>query len=194
MANTMQSDVKQTGSGAAEVASTAKDRAVEVSGAAGAEAKAVAQDAAAHARKLVDDTRGQLRTQASEQTDRLTGTLRDVADQLRSMAKGKAHAGCRGRRHQPAGIHGATRGVPVGRRRARRDGGGRQALRPQPAGRLHRRRGRRRVRRRPADQGRRHPRADRCREAVSRTHRVAVRTAPRSTGRVTAPSAAGAPC
>jgi hypothetical protein len=47
------------------------------------------QDAAAHARQLVDETRGQLRTQASEQTDRLTGTLRDIAGQLRSMAEGK---------------------------------------------------------------------------------------------------------
>jgi hypothetical protein len=92
MANTMQSDVKQTGSGAAEVASTAKDRAAEVSGAAGAEVKAVAQDAAAHARQLVDETRGQLRTQASEQTDRLTGTLRDVAAQLQSMAEGRGAA------------------------------------------------------------------------------------------------------
>jgi hypothetical protein len=89
MANTMQSDVQPTGSGAAEVASTAKERATEVTGAAGSEAKAVAQDAAAHARQLVDETRGQLRTQASEQTDRLTGTLRDIADQLRSMAEGR---------------------------------------------------------------------------------------------------------
>jgi hypothetical protein len=89
MANTMQSDVQPQGGGAADVASTAKDRAVEVSGVAGEEARAVAQDAAAHARKLVDETRGQLRTQAADQTERLSGTLREVADQLRSMVDGR---------------------------------------------------------------------------------------------------------
>src|SRR5690606_32119711 len=51
-----------------------------------------AQDAAEHARRLVGETRSQLRTQAAEQTDRLSGTLRDVSDQLRSMADGTGAA------------------------------------------------------------------------------------------------------
>jgi vacuolar-type H+-ATPase subunit H len=92
MANTMQSNIEQTGAAASEVASTAKDRAMEVAETATDEAKAVAQDAAAHARRVVDETRDRLRTQASEQTDRLTETLREMAGQLRSMVEGRGAA------------------------------------------------------------------------------------------------------
>ena len=90
MTNTMQSGAQ--GGAAKDVATTAKDQATEVAASAADEAKAVAQDAAAHARRLVGETRGQLRTQASEQTDRLTQTLKDMSEQLRSMADGRGPA------------------------------------------------------------------------------------------------------
>ena len=88
MTNTMQSDIESGGS-AADLASTATDRAADVRDVAGEQAKAVAQDAAAHAQRLVHETSQQLRTQASAQTDRLTETLREVAEQLRSMTDGR---------------------------------------------------------------------------------------------------------
>jgi hypothetical protein len=90
MTNTMQSGAQ--GGAASDVATTAKDQATEVASSAADEAKVVAHDAAAHARRLVGETRGQLRTQASEQTDRLTQTLKDMSQQLRSMADGNGPA------------------------------------------------------------------------------------------------------
>jgi ElaB/YqjD/DUF883 family membrane-anchored ribosome-binding protein len=89
MANMMRTDAVPNGGATSEVASSAKEGAVEVAATAGEEARAVARDAAAHARSVLDDTRGQLRTQATEQTDRLTATLRDVAEQLRAMVDGR---------------------------------------------------------------------------------------------------------
>jgi hypothetical protein len=75
------------------VGSTAKERAGGVASTTGEEARAVANEARAHAGELVDQTRDQLRAQASEQTSRLSGTLRDIGDELHNMATGESAPG-----------------------------------------------------------------------------------------------------
>jgi hypothetical protein len=87
MANTMQTTpTEQSGQGVDKV----KDRAANVASTAGEEARAVARDATSHAREVVGETRQQLRRQADDQTQRLTGSLRQVSDQIRGMGEGRA--------------------------------------------------------------------------------------------------------
>lgn len=78
---------------AASVAENAKSQAGEVAGAAGEQAKAVVEDAKYQARRVVDDSRQQLMTQASEQTTKLAGSVRDVSKQLQGVKSGQAPQG-----------------------------------------------------------------------------------------------------
>lgn len=78
---------------AASVTDNAKSQAGEVAGAAGEQAKAVVEDAKYQARRVVDDSRQQLMNQASEQTTKLAGSVRDVSKQLQGVKSGQAPQG-----------------------------------------------------------------------------------------------------
>jgi len=71
---------------ASSVASTATEQAKTVASTAVDEAKTVGAQAATEAKDLLADARQQLRTQASEQSDRLAEAVRQVGEQLRTMA------------------------------------------------------------------------------------------------------------
>src|SRR4051812_25600443 len=74
-----ESTKEQVTNKAGEVASTAKQ-----------EAAGVMQDAKHQARRLTDESRGQLREQAGQQTQRLAQTMRDIGRQLQGMANGES--------------------------------------------------------------------------------------------------------
>ena len=67
--------VDTAGHEAQKVGETAKEQAGQVAGEVGRQA-----------RNLLDETRSQLRNQAQEQTDRISATLSDLANELRGMA------------------------------------------------------------------------------------------------------------
>lgn len=90
MSDTMHQARSEAGDAARSVGTTAKERASDVATTAGDEVRTVAQDARSQAQHVINQSRDQLRTQASEQTTRLAGTLRDVAEQMRGMARGEA--------------------------------------------------------------------------------------------------------
>jgi hypothetical protein len=76
---------------AVEVAGTAKDKAADVAGTAKDQAAQVVGEAADQTRQLVGQAAEQLNTQATEQTQRLTDNLRQVANQLHTMAGAGEH-------------------------------------------------------------------------------------------------------
>jgi hypothetical protein len=74
-------------------ASTVAQKAEEVGATASEEARAVARDAKFHAQHIVHESRESLRAEASTQATRLAATLRDVGQQLRSMAQSQPEGG-----------------------------------------------------------------------------------------------------
>jgi len=92
MTDAMRSTRDNLSSSAAPVASTAKDRTADVAATAGDELRATTREAKDHARDLVNQTRDQLRSQASDQTSRLAGSMREMSQQLDSLARGDGAA------------------------------------------------------------------------------------------------------
>jgi vacuolar-type H+-ATPase subunit H len=86
MSDTMHDAKTEGGRAATAVGSSAKAKAGEVGATAEKEARALAHDASYEAKRMVGETREQLRSQATQQTSRLAGTLRDVGSQLHEMA------------------------------------------------------------------------------------------------------------
>jgi len=74
---------------AGEVARIASDDAREVASVAKQDAMDLTRDAAHHARAIVGEARNELRTHASTQTEKVSGTLRDLSSQLRAVADGR---------------------------------------------------------------------------------------------------------
>lgn len=79
-------DAAQTRAGA--VADQASAAAQDVMGTASQQAQQVKEETVRQARNLAGEASGQLSSQAREQTQRLTTNLRDLGDELRSMAEG----------------------------------------------------------------------------------------------------------
>jgi len=71
---------------AAEVTGHASDAAHDVAGTAVEQAQQVKQETVRQARNLVSEATGQLSSQAGSQTQKLTGNLRELGDELRQMA------------------------------------------------------------------------------------------------------------
>jgi len=71
------------------VAETAKDQAGQVAETAKEQAGRVAGEITEHGRTLVSQTTSQLQSQASEQTDRFAGALRQLGEQVRALAEGR---------------------------------------------------------------------------------------------------------
>lgn len=76
------------GERAGQVAGTARDQAQSVAGDVRQEASAVASEAATQARNVLDDTRGALRSQARQGTERTAGALDSLSSQVRALASG----------------------------------------------------------------------------------------------------------
>jgi hypothetical protein len=72
---------------AANVASTAKSEAASVAQTAVEEAKHLGSEATQQAKHVLTDARQQLQVQAEEQSQRLGGAVRDLGQQLRTMAE-----------------------------------------------------------------------------------------------------------
>src|SRR3546814_7467894 len=75
---------------AGAVMDDARSQASDGASAGAEQARAVVDDAKHQARRLVDDSRQQLMSQASEQTARLAGSVRDVSRQLQGVSQGGA--------------------------------------------------------------------------------------------------------
>jgi hypothetical protein len=73
-------------SGLSDAVDTARREAEKVGETAKEQVGQVAGEVGRQARNLLDETRSQLRSQAQEQTDRISATLSDLANQLRGMA------------------------------------------------------------------------------------------------------------
>ncbi len=73
-------------SGLTGAVDTARREAEKVGETAKEQAGQVAGEVGRQARSLLDETRSQLRSQAQEQTDRISATLSDLANELRGMA------------------------------------------------------------------------------------------------------------
>jgi hypothetical protein len=71
---------------AGQVASTAAESGQRVAGTAKDQGQRVASEAADQARNLVHETRSQIREQAGSQQQRAAGSLRQIGDELQSMA------------------------------------------------------------------------------------------------------------
>jgi hypothetical protein len=76
----------EAASKAGEVATTAKEQATTVAAQGKEEVKSVAQEASQHARRMMTESRNELRTQADTQTTRVVEGLRQISQQLQSMA------------------------------------------------------------------------------------------------------------
>jgi len=76
-------------SGQMGASETAKQGAAEAVSAVKQEVRAATGDAKAQARSLLDQSRTQLRGEASVQTDKLSGSLRQVGTQLQALADGR---------------------------------------------------------------------------------------------------------
>jgi len=76
----------EAASKAGEVATTAKEQATTVAAQGKEEVKSVAQEASQHARRMMTESRHELRTQADTQTTRVVEGLRQISQQLQSMA------------------------------------------------------------------------------------------------------------
>jgi len=91
MTNTIQQ--REEPGAVAGAASMVAEKAEEVGATVSEEARAVAQDAKYHAQRMVHESRESLRAEASTQATRLAATLRDVGEQLRSMAQSQPDGG-----------------------------------------------------------------------------------------------------
>jgi len=76
--------------GGKEVARAAGEGAQQVVGTVKEQASEVRQQVASEARNLVGEAKGQLHGQARSQTEQLAGGIRRMADQVRSLAEGRA--------------------------------------------------------------------------------------------------------
>lgn len=89
MQSTYGHDSSGTGGKASETAHKTKDAAKEVAGTAKEEARHLGDQVKAEVRGITEDTRDQLRQHASEQTDKVTGSLRRLGDQAGALAEGR---------------------------------------------------------------------------------------------------------
>jgi len=92
MTNTLQQQGNSPSS-VSEATSTAVEKASDVGAALSDEARNVAQDAKYHARQLASESRESLRSEASNQAARLATTLREIGEQLHSMAQSQSGGG-----------------------------------------------------------------------------------------------------
>lgn len=78
---------------AGQVAGDAADASKQVAGVAGEQAGQVASTATGQAKDLLNQTRGELTEQAGIQKDRVSGGLRSIGEELRSLADGSEQPG-----------------------------------------------------------------------------------------------------
>jgi hypothetical protein len=74
---------------AGQLGETAKQGAAEAAASVKQEVVAATSDAAAQARSLLDQSRSQLKSEAAAQTEKLSGSLRQVGGQLHALAEGR---------------------------------------------------------------------------------------------------------
>ncbi|MQM26736.1 hypothetical protein [Glycomyces albidus] len=89
MQSTYGHDGSGTGGKPAETAHKTKDAAKEVAGTAKEEARHLGDQVKSEVQSITEDTREQLRQHASEQADKVSGSLRRLGDQAGALAEGR---------------------------------------------------------------------------------------------------------
>lgn len=89
---TMGDGGESTTTRAKEVAQDASDQAKRLASEAQDQARQVTADIKDHARDVMDQTRGEVRQQAEQGTQRVAGNLSTLAEQLRAMREGRPEA------------------------------------------------------------------------------------------------------